>query len=52
MQTLMIERMEPGNPDSLYELWEDVKLISNTLTYEQALEMIIKKDDERWEKGA
>ena len=52
MSCLAFKKMNPDDPDSLYELWEDGKLISNTLTYEQALEMIIKKDDKRWEKGA
>lgn len=52
MSELTFQRVNKDDPNSLYELWENGKLISNTLTYEQALDMIIKKDDERWEKGA
>lgn len=46
MQTLMIERMEPGNPDSLYRA-----VIGNEkyegLTYQEAIELMIRADEGR-----
>lgn len=46
MQTLSIERMEPGNPDSLYRA-----VIEGTategLTYQEAIEMMIRADEGR-----
>lgn len=46
MQTLLIERMEPGNPDSLYRA-----VIGNTvtegLTYQEAIELMIQVDERR-----
>ena len=46
MQTLMIERMEPGNPESLYRavIGDEVH---EGLTYQEAIEMIIRADDGR-----
>ena len=51
MQMLLIERMEPGNPDSLYravigdEVHED-------LTYQEAIEMMIRADKGRKNDGS
>lgn len=46
MQTLMIERMEPGNPDSLYraEIGDEV---TEGLTYQEAIDMMVQADEER-----
>lgn len=46
MQTMMIERMEPGNPDSLYRavIGDEVH---EGLTYQEAIEMMIRADDGR-----
>lgn len=46
MQSLAIERMEPGNPDSLYraEIGSDVH---EGLTYQEAIEMMIRADEGR-----
>ena len=52
MQTLIIERMEPGNPDSLYMMIEDDVVTKTNLTYDEVLNMIIKADNERGEKDA
>lgn len=46
MQTLMIERMEPGNPESLYRavIGDEVH---EGLTYQEAIEMMIRADEGR-----
>lgn len=46
MQTLLIERMEPSNPDSLYRavIGDEVH---EGLTYQEAIEMMIRADDGR-----
>ena len=46
MQTLMIERMEPGNPDSLYRAEIGDRKIEG-LTYQEAIDMMVKADEER-----
>ena len=50
MQTLSIERMETGNPDSLYRA-----VIEGTategLTYQEAIEMMIRADEGRNNNG-
>lgn len=51
MQTLMIERMEPGNPDSLYRaLIGDA--VYEGLTYQEAIEMMIRADEGRKNNGS
>ena len=51
MQTLLIERMEPGNPESLYraEIGDEVH---EGLTYQEAIEMMIRADEGRKNKSA
>ena len=46
MQTLMIERMEPGNPESLYRavIGDEVH---EGLTYQEAIELMIRADEGR-----
>ena len=46
MQTLMIERMEPGNPDSLYRavIGDEVH---EGLTYQEPLELMLRADEGR-----
>lgn len=46
MQTLMIERMEPGNPESLYRavIGDEVH---EGLTYQEAIELMIREDERR-----
>ena len=46
MQMLMIERMEPGNPDSLYRAVIGGE-VHEGLTYQEAIEMMIRADEER-----
>lgn len=46
MQTLMIERMEPGNPDSLYRAVIG-GTVTEDLTYQEAIEMMIRADEGR-----
>ena len=46
MQTLLIERMEPGNPDSLYRT-EIGSEVHEVLTYQEAIEMMIRADEGR-----
>ena len=43
MQILMIERMEPGNPESLYRAVIGGE-VHEGLTYQEAIEMIIRAD--------
>ena len=46
MQTLMIERMEPGNPESLYraKIGDEVH---EGLTYQEAIELMVRADERR-----
>ena len=46
MQTLLIERMEPGNPDSLYRA-EIGGEVHEGLTYQEAIELMIRADEGR-----
>ena len=46
MQMLMIERMEPGNPESLYRAVIGGE-VHEGLTYQEAIEMMIRADEER-----
>lgn len=50
MQTLMIERMEPGNPDSLYRAMIGGE-VHEGLTYQEAIEMMIRADERRNTNG-
>ena len=49
---LAFKRMNPDDPDSLYMMIEDDVVTQTNLTYDEALNMIIKADNERWEKDA
>lgn len=51
MQTLMIERMEPDNPDSLYRavIGDEVH---EGLTYQEAIELMIRADEGRNNNGS
>lgn len=51
MQTLMIERMEPGNPESLYRA-EIGGEVHEGLTYQEAIEMMIRADERRNTNGS
>ena len=44
--------MNPDDPDSLYMMIEDDVVTKTNLTYDEVLNMIIKADNERWEKDA
>lgn len=46
MQTLMIERMEPGNPDSLYRAVIGGE-VHEGLTYQEAIELMVRADEKR-----
>lgn len=46
MQTLMIERIEPGNPESLYRAVIGDEVYEG-LTYQEAIEMMIRADEGR-----
>lgn len=46
MQTLLIERMEPGNPDSLYRAVIGGEKIEG-LTYREAIDLMIRADEGR-----
>ena len=46
MQPLMIKRMEPGNPDSLYRAVIGSKKYER-LTYQEAIDMMIRADEGR-----
>lgn len=50
MQTLLIERMEPGNPDSLYRAVIG-DAVYEGLTYQEAIELMIRADEGRNEHG-
>ena len=49
---LGFKKMNPDDPDSLYMMIEDDVVTQTNLTYDEVLNMIIKADNERWEKGA
>lgn len=51
MQTLMIERMEPGNPDSLYRAEIGGRKIEG-LTYQEAIDLMIRADERRNNNGS
>lgn len=46
MQTLIIERMEPGNPDSLYRA-EIGSEVHEGLTYQEVIDLMIRADEGR-----
>ena len=47
---MLIERMEPGNPDSLYRAVIG-DAVYEGLTYQEAIELMIRADEERNEHG-
>lgn len=51
MQTLIIERMEPGNPESLYRavIGDEVH---EGLTYQEAIELMVRADERRNTNGS
>lgn len=51
MQTLLIERMEPENPDSLYRavIGDEVH---EGLTYQEAIELMVRADERRNTNGS
>lgn len=51
MQMLMIERMEPGNPESLYRavIGDEVH---EGLTYQEAIELMVRADERRNTNGS
>lgn len=51
MQTLMIERMEPGNPDSLYRAVIGGE-VHEGLTYQEAIELMVRVDERRNTNGS
>ena len=51
MQTLMIERMEPGNPESLYRAVIGSEKYEG-LTYQEAIELMIRADEGRKNNGS
>ena len=51
MQTLMIERMEPGNPDSLYRAVIG-DAVYEGLTYQETIELMIRADEGRNTNGS
>lgn len=51
MQTLMIERMEPGNPDSLYRAVIGSE-VHEGLTYQEAIDLMIRADERRNNNGS
>ena len=51
MQQLTIERMEPGNPDSLYRAEIGSEKYEG-LTYQEAIEMMIRTDEGRKNNGS
>ena len=52
MAYLGCKKMNPDDPDSLYMMIEDDVVTKTNLTYDEVLNMIIKADNERWEKDA
>lgn len=51
MQTLLIERMEPGNPDSLYRAVIGGE-VHEGLTYQEAIELMVRADERRNTNGS
>lgn len=51
MQTLLIERMEPGNPDSLYRAEIGGRKIEG-LTYQEAIDLMVRADGGRGGEAA
>ena len=51
MQTLMIERMEPGNPDSLYRAEIGSEKYEG-LTYQEVIELMVRADERRNTNGS
>ena len=51
MQMLMIERIEPGNPESLYRA-EIGGEVHEGLTYQEAIELMIRADEGRNTNGS
>ena len=51
MQQLTIERMEPGNPESLYRA-EIGGEVHEGLTYQEAIELMIRADEGRKNNGS
>ena len=51
MQTLLIERMEPGNPESLYRA-EIGGEVHEGLTYQEAIELMVRADERRKNNGS
>ena len=51
MQTLLIERMEPGNPDSLYRA-EIGGEVHEGLTYQEAIELMVRAYERRNTNGS
>ena len=51
MQTLSIERMEPGNPDSLYRAEIGDKKLEG-LTYQEAIDLMVQADSGRGGEAA
>lgn len=46
MQAMLIERMEPGNPDSLYRAEIGDKKLEG-LTYQEAIDLMVQADEGR-----
>ena len=51
MQTLMIERMEPGNPNRLYRAVIGGE-VHEGLTYQEAIDLMIRADEGRGKSDA
>lgn len=51
MQQLTIERMEPGNPESLYRAVIGGE-VHEGLTYQEAIELMIRADEGRNTNGS
>ena len=51
MQPLMIKRMEPGNPDSLYRAVIGGEKYEG-LTYQETIELMIRADERRKNNGS
>ena len=50
MQQLTIERMEPGNPESLYRAVIGGE-VHEGLTYQEAIELMVRADERRTTTG-
>lgn len=51
MQTMLIERMEPGNPDSLYRAEIGDRKLEG-LTYQEAIDLMVQADGRRDREAA